>query len=100
MNWNRIITGTFAGLFGAVAVYAGMFFLELHRDLNAMQAQEMRNRERLETARARLAEQEAYLERLRNDPALIEQVIRRKLGYVRDGEYVFRFEESPLVGDR
>jgi cell division protein FtsB len=32
------------------------------------------------------------LERLRTDPAYVEKVIRRKLGYARPEEYVFRFE--------
>ena len=43
-------------------------------------------------AELRLKYQEQVLERLRTDPAYVEKVIRRKLGYARPEEYVFRFE--------
>jgi cell division protein FtsB len=42
---------------------------------------------------ARLAEQELVLERLRTDPAYVEMVIRRRLGYAKPDEFVFRFDE-------
>jgi cell division protein FtsB len=41
----------------------------------------------------KLAEQELVLERLRSDPAYVERVIRRRLGYAKPDEFVFRFEE-------
>lgn len=94
MNWNKVITSVFVALFAGVAIWAGLFFLELYRDLNLMRAQENHNRRKLAEAQAKLAEQQQYLDRLRNDPALIEEVIRRKLGYVRDQEFIFRFEDK------
>ena len=33
------------------------------------------------------------LKRLRTDHAYVEKVIRRKLGYAKPEEYIFRFEE-------
>jgi len=42
---------------------------------------------------ARLREQEIVLERLRSDPAYVEKVIRRRLGYAKPDEFVFRFPE-------
>jgi hypothetical protein len=45
--------------------------------------------------KARLAEQEQFLSRLRTDPVLAEKVIRQRLGYGRPGEVVFRFDNGP-----
>lgn len=94
MNWHKLISGIFFALFGAVAVWSGIFFLQMHRDLTALRAQEAANQRKLAEARARLEAQEKYLDQLRHDPALVESVIRKKLGYVRAQEFVFRFEEQ------
>jgi cell division protein FtsB len=94
VNWHKVISGIFFALFGAVAVWSGIFFLQMHRDLTALRAQEAANQRKLAEARARLAAQEKYLDQLRYDPVLIESVIRRKLGYVRAQEFVFRFEDN------
>lgn len=93
MNWNKAINGCYAVLFLVVTVWAGLFFLQMHRELTALRAQESENRRRLAAAEAKLAEQREYLERLQHDPELVERVIRRKLGYARPEEFVFRFEE-------
>lgn len=95
MNWNKAITICFLLLFAAVGGYAGMFFLRMGRDLAQARAEERSNQRRLEEARARLVAQERHLDLLRRDPRAVEQVIRRKLGYLRDGEFVFRFEDPP-----
>ena len=93
MNWPRVISGVSLAIFAAVAVWATVFFLEMHRELTALRAQEAANQRRLEEAQARLAERQRYLDRLQHDPSLVEDVIRRKLGYARSEEFVFRFEE-------
>jgi cell division protein FtsB len=41
----------------------------------------------------RLEAQQKTLDRLRNDPDYVEQVIRRKLGYAKPDETVYRFED-------
>ncbi len=94
MNWSKLINGTFTALFVAVTVWAAAFFIQLHRDLTVLRAQEADNHRRLAAAEIRLREQEKYLDELRHDPALVERIIRKKLGYARAGEFVFRFEES------
>ncbi len=94
MNWSKTINLVYAALFLAITVWAGLFFLQMHRELTALRAQEESNRKRLAAAEAKLREQQTYLERLRNDPELVERVIRRKLGYVKPQEFVFRFEEE------
>lgn len=93
MNWNKVILWVFVVLFSAVAGWAALFLLEMNRELTVLRAQSGANERRLAEARDRLAAQEKYLERLRRDPELVERVIRRKLGYVRGQEFVFRFDE-------
>lgn len=94
MNLSKLINGFFAVLFTAIALWAAAFFVEMHRELKALRAQEEGNRRRLAAAEAKLAEQQQYLDRLRNDPALVEQIIRQKLGYAKGDEYIFRFPEA------
>lgn len=54
---------------------------------------EAQTRRRLVEVETRLSEQEMVLERLRTDPAYVEMVIRRRLGYAKPDEFVFRFDE-------
>jgi cell division protein FtsB len=93
VNWNKVITIVFIVLFAAAGLYAGMFFLDLNRELTQLRAQERSYQRKLAEAQAKLEMQEKYLQQLRSDPKIIEQVIRRKLGYVRDNEVIFRFED-------
>jgi cell division protein DivIC len=94
LNWNKVITSAYVALFAGVAIWSGLFFLELYRDLSLLRAQETNNRRKLSEAQAKLAEQQRYLARLRSDPALVEEVIRKKLLYVREGEFIFRFPDD------
>ncbi|MBA4135997.1 MAG: septum formation initiator [Opitutus sp.] len=93
MNWNKVITVGFIVLFLGVGGYAGVFFLEMNRELTQLRAQERGYQRKLAEAQAKLDAQEKYLRQLRSDPQVVEQVIRKKLGYVRAQEFVFRFED-------
>ena len=81
-------------LFVGVGGYAGLFFMEMNRELTQLRAQERAYQRKLAEAQTKLATQEKYLEQLRADPRVVEQVIRRKLGYVRSQEFVFRFDDT------
>ena len=94
MNYSKLVQGIFAVLFTAITLWAVAFFVQMHRDLKALQAQQAANQRQLAAAEARLQAQEKYLERLRHDPVLVEQLIRQKLGYAKGEEFVFRFEEE------
>jgi len=94
VNYGKLITGLFTALFIGVAVSAVAFFVQMHRDITALRAQETANQRRLAEAEARLAAQEKYLDQLRHDPVLVERLIRQKLGYSKGDEFVFRFEEE------
>jgi cell division protein FtsB len=80
--------------FVAVTLWAVNFFVVMHRDITALRAQESANRQRLADAEAKLAAQEKYLQQLRHDPVLVERLIREKLKYAKEQEFVFRFEED------
>ena len=94
MNLSKLILGFYGALFVAVTLWAVTFFVQMHRDITALRAQETLNQRRMAEAEARLATQEKYLEQLRHDPVLVEQLIRQKLGYAKGTEFVFRFEEE------
>ncbi|MBL9215545.1 MAG: septum formation initiator family protein [Opitutaceae bacterium] len=86
--------GIYAVVFAGLTLWAAAFFVQMHRELTALRAQEDANRRRLADAESRLREQEKYLDQLRHDPVLVERLIRQKLGYVRAQEFVFRFDEA------
>lgn len=94
MNLGKLILGIYAALFVAVTLWAGGFFVQMHRDYLTLKAQETANQHRLAEAESRLQAQEKYLDQLRHDPVLIERIIRQKLGYAKTQEFVFRFEEK------
>ena len=77
-----------------MAVGAGFFFLQTKREYQLLLRSEAESRQQLAEAQLKLREQETILERLRNDPAYVEMVIRRRLGYAKPDEMIFRFESS------
>lgn len=94
MNISKVILGVFGTLFAAVTLWAVTFFVQMHREITALHAQESLNQRRLAEAEARLQAQEKYLDQLRHDPALVERLIREKLGYAKSQEFVFRFDDK------
>lgn len=94
MNLSKLIFGIYVALFVVVSVWAGGFFVQMHRDYTALKAQEMANQQRLAEATARLEGQQKYLDQLRNDPVLVERLIRQNLRYAKEQEFVFRFDEQ------
>lgn len=94
MNYGKLIQGIFTVLFAAITLWAVAFFVQMHRDLKTLRAQQAANQRQLAEAEARLQQQEKYLDRLRHDPVLVEQLIRQKLGYAKGEEFIFRFEEE------
>ena len=92
MNFRKFILGVYAALFGAVTLWAVSFFVQMERELTTLRRSERAGLQRLAEAEARLQVQEKYLGQLRHDPELVERIIRQKLGYVRNQEFVFRFD--------
>ncbi|RKX34247.1 MAG: septum formation initiator family protein [Verrucomicrobia bacterium] len=93
MTVNRLFLLAYAAVFLALSVFAGVFFYRTYGEFLNLKAQEVENRHRLAETEIRLAEQRDILERLRQDPAFVERMIRDRLGYARPDEIVFRFED-------
>ncbi|MFT3870523.1 MAG: septum formation initiator family protein [Nibricoccus sp.] len=92
MNFRRLIIVFYLLLFLCLAIGSGVFFLQTRRQYQQLLKNEAESRQLLAEAQLKLREQEKILDRLRNDPAFVELVIRRQLGYAKPEEMIFRFE--------
>ncbi len=93
MTFRRSVAAFYALLFIALTLFAGVFFVDTHREMMAQQAREEENQRQLTDLKKNLADQRMTLDRLNHDPAYIERVIRERLGYARTDETVIRFEQ-------
>lgn len=93
MSLRRVIFCFFCLLILGIGLASGVFFWEARAEYNRLKQIEASSQRRLAEAEARLREQEKILDRLRHDPAFVEKVIRRRLGYAKPDEFVFRFED-------
>ena len=97
MNLRPVIISFYLLLFLSLAAGAGVFFLQTRREYNQLILAEAESRRQLTAAQEKLREQERILDRLRNDPSFVEMSIRRRLGYAKPDEMIFRFESSGEV---
>ncbi len=79
-------------LFVSVAAGAAGFFWQTRAEYVRLKEIEAGSKNRLVLAEERLRDQQRMLERLRSDPSYVEMVIRRRLGYAKPDEFIFRFE--------
>ena len=93
VNLRRFIAAIYVVLFVGVVAASGVYFWQTREEYEQLKQQEAASRRRLAETEAKLREQEKIIERLRNDPAYVEKVIRRRLQYAKPDEFVFRFEE-------
>lgn len=93
MNSRRLIVTLYVLLFAGMGVGAGALFIDARAEYVQLKQAEADNQRRLTEAQAELARQEKILQRLRSDPKFVEDVIRKRLGYAKPGEYIFRFEK-------
>ena len=93
MNLRRLIVTLYLLLFLVIGVASGLYFWDTREEYNRLRQLEDLSRRRLAETEAKLKEQEKILERLRSDPVYVEKVIRRRLGYAKPDEYIFRFED-------
>lgn len=94
MNLRRLIVILYLLLFVGIAVGSGVFFWRSRQEYQHLRKAEQMARVRLAEAQQKLREQEVILHRLRNDPAYVEMVIRRHLGYAKPGEQIFLFSDQ------
>ena len=93
MTTRSIITTVYVVFLGGLALGAGALFLDTRAHYKQLKQREAASRRQLAEAQAKLSEQEIILKRLRTDPDYVEKVIRKRLGYARPGEVIFRFED-------
>jgi cell division protein FtsB len=93
MTPRSLIFSLYLLLFAGMTLAAGLFFLDAREEYERLKSVQAEDRQRLSEAQARLDDEEKVLERLRTDPDYVERVIRRKLGYAKPNEYIFRFED-------
>lgn len=92
MTLRRLIIAFYLLIFLSLAAGSGVFFWQTRREYDRLLTIEAKSRQRLAEAEQKLKEQDRILERLRTDPNYVEMVIRRRLGYSKPDEYIFRFE--------
>lgn len=93
MTSRRFIVLLYVVLLSAFGSGAGALFLDARAEYVQLKQTQAASQARLLAAEARLREQERVLQRLRDDPAFVEKVIRKRAAYSRPGEIIFRFED-------
>jgi len=95
-RWRLLVAGGVGVAFVAILVVGGNGLLKVWR--MKQQAQDLqRSIQLLEAENDQLAR---TIERLRDDPAMIEKLAREELGYVKKGEKVLKFPASRKPGGR
>lgn len=85
-------------LLGAIAVLLVGFAVigrQNFKEYGQFREKEIQLRERIEAEKAEYDRQRKYYRRLMNEPEFLEAVVRDRLGYARESEVIFRFEEAP-----
>jgi cell division protein FtsB len=90
---RRLIIAVYLLVFLSAAAASGVFFWQTRREYDQLLESEKASKQRLAEMQAKLNEQEKVLQRLRTDPDYVEMVIRRRLGYAKPDEYIFRFAQ-------
>ncbi|WP_221033009.1 FtsB family cell division protein [Actomonas aquatica] len=89
---QRVVMIVMALVFVAMAAGSTTVYFQTKAEYDQRKQTERVVKERLRIAENRLKEQEETLQRLRTDPDYVSLVIRRRLGYAKPDELVFRFE--------
>jgi len=92
MRFQRIIvTLVAAAMFVAAGYFAWQYFKLSRENAELRRINAQRKRDHASESE-KLNESMRVLKRLREDPEFAEMIIRRRLGYARDGELIFNFE--------
>lgn len=71
-----------------------LYFSQNYREMDRLRNQEAALKQTIEAREAELARKQLYAQKLEEDPEFLERIIRQQLGYVRPGEFLFRFDED------
>jgi cell division protein DivIC len=93
VNFRKVILSLYLLLFAGLGITGSFLFVDARHEYEQLAQVESLNRQKLAEAQERLRNQERVLERLRTDPEYVDKVIRKKLGYAKPDEFIYRFEE-------
>jgi cell division protein FtsB len=93
VNLRRFLTVLYLAVFAGVSFAAWQYFDNAQKEYRQMKTMEEKNRQRLDEAERELRREEVILQRLRTDPAYVEQQIRLRLGYAKPDDMIFKFEQ-------
>jgi cell division protein DivIC len=93
VKFRRVILSLYLLLFAGLGITGVVLFSDASTEYSRLEDLEAANRRKLAEAQERLTSQERVLQRLRTDPAYVDKVIRKRLGYAKPDEFIFRFEE-------
>lgn len=94
VNSRRVIVLLYIVLLTGFGAGAGALLLDARAEYDKLKQDQAASQAKLAAARTRLQEQQLILERLKNDPAYVEKVIRKQLGYAKPGEVIFDFDSG------
>lgn len=95
--WRAVNSGLFfLCLLGAVVVTALAFVPELRR-IQEMRANLAGLQKELSSQQLLLRQQQRQEKWLHDDPAYVEILARDRLGVMKEGETIFRFDEAPVA---
>jgi len=89
---RRILFSLYGLAVLAFVAGSATYILQTHAEYERVAEENVRTAQELAAAKARLEEQRVSLQRMREDPGYVEQVIRARLHYAKPGEDVYRFE--------
>ena len=92
--YERLISSIYKLLLAGLLAYCLWYLWGLHQEHTRLLQHEDTLRARLVTEQKVLRDMQRAVERLRTDPAYVDMAIRRRLGYARPGELIFRFESQ------
>lgn len=93
MKSKRLFSYFLTLLFLAGVLWIGVEFSQNYREYRQFKKKEMATQARLDEISRQFAEQQRISERLVQDRAYVELMIRRRLNFAKPEEKIFRFEE-------
>jgi cell division protein FtsB len=81
------------GVLVLVIILMSTALLQTYRQFETMKLRESELVKELETRQNELEHRQEYLRLVVEDPEFIERVVRDKLGFARQGETIFRFDQ-------
>lgn len=84
-------------LVGAIVVVVALFAVigrQGLKEYGQFREKEIQLRERIESEKMAYDRKREYYRKLMNDPEFLEAVVRERLGYAREDEVIFVFEEG------